>query len=94
MPVAVRSTTLTQLYTDLVYSGNDPGRGQKYLDRLLQFYDLRSLAQGSRLPLLKPDSKEAKAVASQILKSGQRGNFFWPENTHGHWPSGSIRRRR
>jgi hypothetical protein len=94
MPPAVRSKTLTQLYSDLGYCGKYPGREQKDLDNLLQYCELETLDAGSPLHLLKPDSKVAKALASQVLKSGQRGQNLWPNNAQGDWPSWSTRRKK
>ncbi|KAE9372458.1 hypothetical protein N431DRAFT_457171 [Stipitochalara longipes BDJ] len=94
MPPSIRSKSLSQLYRDLGYCGKSPGRDRKVLDTVLGHCDLEILAQGSPLPLLKPDSKEAKALALQALNTSQRGAELWPDNTHGHWSNWSTRRKK
>lgn len=94
MSTSTQSSNLTNLYAELGFSKDLPGRDPTVIRKALTHCRLESLNEGIPRPYHKTDSQEAKDLAREFCERNQRAKGLWPDNPGGAWPSWSKDRKK
>jgi hypothetical protein len=94
MSASIQSSNLANLYAELGFSKDLPGRDPKVIKNALTQCRLQTLNEGNPHPFNKTDSEEAKDLAREFCERNQRAKGLWPDNPGGAWPSWSKDRKK
>lgn len=91
MSTSVQSSKLANIYAELGFRPDLPGRDPKVIRTALNHCPLESIDEETSR---KNDSPEAKHLALEFCKTDQNAERFWPDDTDDFWPSWSSDRKK